>query len=88
MGKTQSTERYFCYIPSPDSWYPNYEDGTVRVGFDSKNNYFKVSVWGADDFGLEKEFTTRLEAIELYRKLSKCSIITIKQLKELGFING
>ncbi len=49
-------------IKTNEDWYPTSEDGTVRVSFVVyKNGHSKVSLWGNDDFGIEKDFSSLAE---------------------------
>lgn len=76
-------------IPTPDQWHPTAEDGTVSLSFcQVGDGTWRVAAWGEDDFGLEKDFLSRPDAIELFRRLSRCSMITQKQLRDLGFYNA
>lgn len=82
-------KRKSIFIPTPDDWYPTFDDGTVRCSFVklSDGNY-RISVWGNDDFGLEKDSADLTTMRLLWRKISKMAIITQQQLYDLGFINA
>ena len=65
-----------------DDWYPSYrEAGTNRsyvncdviCSFDSSGFYTKIIFWGADDFGLEKEFcSSNMNAVaKMYKRFRK-----------------
>lgn len=59
------------YLPTQDNWYPNFERNTVRVSVvflaprqikslrsalkTSDVKEVRISVWGADDFGMERD---------------------------------
>lgn len=51
-------EGYTRMIKTTDNFYPNYENDMVEVKVRLCNyngKYTKLSVWGADDFGMEIE---------------------------------
>lgn len=49
------------YVPTLDDWHPNFPRNTVRVRLTERPHpaghgpTFRISVWGADDEGMEKE---------------------------------
>lgn len=47
------------YISASDDWFPSYRGGKVAVSW--YNDDRRISVRGADDFGMEKLGTTRAE---------------------------
>jgi len=62
------------YITVTDDWYPCYKGHKVKLSLALcffKNYYIKLSVWGADDFGLEIEenFQNESEAMIRYEEL-------------------
>lgn len=75
-------------IKTTECWYPNFENDFVRVSFSYHNDIKKyhISVWGADDFGLERwEFADLVEAEEVYHSIVDCT--TQEELVVLfGFI--
>lgn len=75
--------------PTNDDWYPSYgvEDpipndhnhtgGFAKLStFPLSNGTFRVCVWGADDFGMERDFKSKSDANRLYKKLSESAIIS------------
>ena len=70
-------------VPTTENWHPT-ENGAVEVTLsrDGPNNW-RVSVWGADDFGMEKDGMTLTHAMATYRALD----VKISQswLRNLGF---
>ncbi len=73
------------YRFTTDEWYPNYTNNQVRLRVGSlSNGSWRVSVWGADDFGMEFDLKTRHQALMIYQELP--SIITIKHLEQIGFV--
>lgn len=94
-----------CFKKTNDDWHPNFDGDLVAVSLilHRKNSreyklygstcLFRVCVWGADDFGMEKDFFGEEkdcveQAKELYAILEKKDIIYIADLKKLGFINA
>lgn len=86
-------------VHTSDNWYPNYPDNEVVLSlhipskeflkeYDGDCYKYRVSVWGADDFGMERDFYDEGDlhsALNLYATVKKLGSITIQQLKELSF---
>ena len=77
-----------------DGWYPCYKiekdarhsEGLVEVIFTKLiDGMYRVCIWGADDFGMERDFEVYLEAKEIFNTLANKEIITISELKKLEF---
>lgn len=71
-----------------DDWYPNFEGNIVAVSLLKlndipPNNCWRVSIWGADDDGMEKDFLTRIEALDEFNLLPE--VITKDYLIDRGF---
>ena len=61
--------------------------GYCRVGIGPLNamlTEWRVSVWGNDDFGIDKDFSTKEEALELYNYLLDCSIVNHQTCYDKG----
>lgn len=49
------------YYPVSDQWYPNFPNNTVRMRVtfyeydDPSKDMVRISFWGNDDFGMEKD---------------------------------
>jgi hypothetical protein len=72
------------WLKTPDDWYPTYEEGKVKASFmPLSDGLFRVSVWGADDFGIYRDFKSRMEAKMVFGSLP--DPITQKHLYALGF---
>jgi hypothetical protein len=87
------------------SWYPSYKlasyklDGyykgladrlLVEVSFlQLTDGDWRVCVWGADDFGKEKDFPVkdRQAAWDLFVKVISQESVNVEYLKDLGFKN-
>lgn len=77
-----------------DNWYPLYRtfnEDLVAVKFcmtgpkPPEDGLFRVCVWGADDFGMEKDFYDETEARNCYLELLNMDTVDIQPLKDLGF---
>jgi len=87
------------FLPTIDDWSPNHPRDTVKCSiFCIPGNVLKrgakpirargkpvyrVCVWGADDLGMDLDFTSQSAAENMYNKLP--NPITKKWLKEQGF---
>lgn len=91
------------FVPTPDDWYPTLPDGLVRgsVFIDTEvsralyGNYFvRISFWGGDDCGIERDFffDDVDEALIHYecwlRWLNNIAIVVREDLMSLGFKRG
>ena len=97
MAKPTNKNRTFALqVPTPDPFYPEYEDGTVRVSVSEsrKTASVQVSVWGDDDYGFE-----RVENLDSSRKMrarfnfrvkevSNWEVVTVKMLEKQGFVQA
>lgn len=72
--------RHRKYVTATDDWFPSYRDGKVAVTWYGDGR--GVSVWGADDFGMEKLDASRGD----YDSLVSDPPISQKSLREMGFI--
>jgi hypothetical protein len=89
--------RINVFKKTKDNWYPNYEerisgDSLVEVSFmklypseEYPENY-RVCIWGADDFGMEKDFVTENEAWVVFLEVIGLEFVNHRELEELGFI--
>lgn len=87
------------YLPTTDDWYPNYVRNTVRVRvtrLPRHNQTIRVSVWGADDDGMERDETLpedrklcekRVKEITAFAK-SMPNPLTKSWLKANGFVRA
>ena len=77
-------------VYNPDCWYPSFEDGTVEVYIHANRrkgtNRWRVSVWGDDDFGMEKGEMSCDEAFREFRKI--CDGVTKTTLRSRGFVQA
>lgn len=82
------------YKETSEDWYPSFELCTthinkllVRVSFHypiTVNRGYMVSVWGADDCGMELQFTDKQKAMDCFMDIISLKVITKNQLEELG----
>ena len=83
-----TNERITKFVKTKESWYPNYPGDLVRVSLLPlmDNVTWRVVVWGNDDFGLERDFKSRLEATLVYDEISDW--ITQEELYCRQFLRG
>lgn len=89
---------YDVFKNTSDDWYPSYllNDDTklVKVSFTQTglnppiNGKWRVCVWGADDCGMEKDFTSEQEALFCFLDLIALSNITFEELSTREFISA
>ena len=95
-------DKFVRTVPTSDDWCPNFTNSTVEVNLNiatpdmlkACNGYPPafVSVWGADDFGMIREFHgDPLEcvraALDVYHILTyKQKDLTIKKCQELSLV--
>ncbi len=85
-------ERRSKFVSTPGQWYPTPKDGKVQVFFSEllpSPGYprgWRVSVWGGDDFGMERDFTSRMEALDVFNFIEDG--VTEEGLRKIGFNNA
>ena len=76
------------FVKTPDNFHPPFDDGTVAVSLHQDkgkgNKQWRVAVWGADDFGMDKLGLTIDESFTLFRSIDDG--ITIDALRQMGFV--
>lgn len=85
---------------SSECWYPSYflegfngKDTLVKVRFSELRSHennkteWRVSVWGNDDFGMERDFLgeQKEDAIKCFHKIVELKDVTKQALLDLGF---
>lgn len=65
---------------------PNKPAHLVRVSLHKMKSGYRVCVWGADDFGLEKDIEDLTEATECYRKIKP--LVKEDELRSKGFVTA
>jgi len=86
-------ERKEVFICTDDNWYGNWDNNTVKLIYNGalypvrhgRIILYRVSAWGNDDFGINKDFSSELEAKAVFEKLSKLEILNQKDLYDIGF---
>lgn len=76
------------YKDTVDDWYPNFENNLVSVSIHPDNSYgneWRLSVWGDDDFGLEKLYKTEDAVLTEFMQIISKETIKQSYLKECGF---
>jgi hypothetical protein len=76
-------------IATSENWYPTNKDGTVRVSLmQLYTAQWRVCVWGDDDFGLERDFDARDEAMarDLFDRIQDST--TQQMMRDLGMVNA
>ena len=78
-----------------DNWHPNYNKHYVKVTFHGNIcGYdktlipcYRVSVWGNDDFGMDRDFEKEWEAKDMFRKITtrKLKFVNVEYLESLLF---
>lgn len=85
-----------CFKPASGQWYPGFkihEDQRHKGDYVhvtlhdrlSDGNY-RVSVWGADDFGMEYDRKNYNPCYKAYMNICLMSSVSVKALKEMGFV--
>lgn len=78
-----------------DDWYPNYHGNLVRVTFhgniaspEEDTPYYRVSVWGADDCGMEYDTESERVAHTIFMEVIGLKTVNWEELSELGFVSA
>ena len=84
-------DRLSIYKSTLDDWYPNYSDNQVCLTYHGDISYnnlptcHRVSVWGKDDLGMNRDFKCEMSARLMFVYLSGLSYISQSHLSKLGF---
>lgn len=89
-------KRLTAYKPTRDNWFPSYTMTSPNIGHLVEVTYFslpvgsRVCVWGADDFGMEKDFPPEQskESLDLFHDILSWEYVDISALRECGFDNA
>jgi hypothetical protein len=79
-GFTLPKTKHTRYVTASDDWHPSYRDGKVAITW--HNDDRRISVWGDDDFGMEKTDTCRME----FDAIVASEPISQEMLRKRGFI--
>lgn len=88
-----------CYKPTTEDWHPSFYigiDKVLRVTFhgkltnynDEKADIYRVSVWGADDCGMEYDCATDHEAWLKFQCVLMLNDVTYNSLIDMGFVSA
>ena len=90
--------RVEVYKETNEDWYPCYEiegisEMLVRVSFLSlghDSTEWRVCVWGADDFGMEKDFKKdeREQAWTCFQNVILLQYVNVRNLVDMGFVRA
>lgn len=73
------------FLPTSDDWYPSWPGDLVKVKlYEYQDGTGRISVWGADDTGMERLFDRAADARRCYVRLP--SVIDRDGLTLLGFV--
>lgn len=74
-------------ISTNEDWYPNYQHNRIKITLQKDNpDTYRVSIWGEDDFGMEKIFSDYNTSLAQYNVLSDG--VLRSELKMMGFIQA
>ena len=83
MPKRKRVEKFVKVSPG-DNWHANHPGNTFQVSLHSDyHDKHRVACWGNDDYGLEKEFSSRGAARDCYESIG--DFTSEKALKLQGF---
>lgn len=86
-------------IKTDDEWSGNYDDNFVKLiynglippftpkGKKEREPLWRVSCWGNDDFGIDKDFESEQESIDVFNDLKSRDKINQQDLYDMGFTN-
>lgn len=75
------------FVPTSDDWYPNWPGETVKVMvYAESDGTGRVSVWGADDCGMERRFEDAEAARRCRQELPV--VISKAALRDLRFVGA
>lgn len=85
------------FKPVNEDWYGNFRIAEDKRHLDTKlveiavfeelnGSGFRVTVWGNDDMGMEKSFTTAEGALGMFHRLVGMVDMTKKRLTGVGFV--
>jgi hypothetical protein len=76
-------------IATAENWYPTNKNGTVQVSLmQLYTAQWRVCVWGDDDFGLERYFDARDEAMARLLFDHIQDSMTQETMRQLGMVNA
>lgn len=87
FDESKPIPRAEVFKDTDDEWYPCYPNNQVKLTFHGQisDGTYRVSAWGNDDFGIDKDFETEIEAFNVFQDLESQQKINHKDLYDLGF---
>lgn len=76
-----------------DWWAPNYPKNQVRLSYHGVINpylreinkfVYRVSVWGGDDMGMDRDFDNHLDAKRCFNQLDSLKYVNVQDCLEAG----
>ena len=86
-------KRVVHFKNTKDYWAPNYNKNQVKLSYHGVINpyvqditkfVYRVSVWGADDLGMDRDFDNHLDAKKLFNKIDSLKYVNKDILLDLG----
>lgn len=80
------------YKKTDDDWSSNFDGNLVELEFHGNINHsgsglpiYRISVWGDDDIGMDRDFDNKADAIKFFEKVEALPVLNHKELLSLGF---
>lgn len=76
-----------------DDWHGNYNGNQVKLTYhgvinsyikDESKFIYRVSVWGNDDLGMDKDFDNHLDAKRLFNQIDAMKYVNKEDMLKLG----
>jgi len=80
-------KRKSVFIKATDDWCPNFPNDEVELSICKltfPETLYRVSVWGADDCGMNVDIKDINEALALYNKIKSKGTVNMQYLSKLG----
>jgi hypothetical protein len=89
MSKRKHEDRV-VRVKTSENWHPTFPDGTLRASllWMKPTDQWRVCFWGDDDFGMERDFDSYIDALEVFRKTTSQKDVTASYLDTMGFRNA
>ena len=94
-----SYDRVELFKETDDNWYPSYtlegfKQKLVQVAFHgnisppNEPKVYRVSVWGADDIGMEYDCSRAGESWSMFVRVINMKKVNVAELKQMGFVHA
>lgn len=86
-------KRIVHFKKTKDDWSPNFDNNQVKLSYhgvinpyvnDPTKFVYRVSVWGNDDLGIDKDFDNHLDAKRLFNVIDSMKYVNKADLLNLG----